>query len=102
MYAVLALHEVSGVRWGRRFRLPNARTCSNIFPVSHPVTWGCQITPSVSEGTVSPAPLPRADAWGYLDRQWIGFHHTFVGRRPIATGWKPAADCSIGLACADA
>src|SRR5437899_717376 len=44
-------------------------------PIYHPVTWACQITPSVSEGTVSPAPRPRADAWGYLDRQWIGFHH---------------------------
>jgi len=22
-----------------------------------------------------PAPRPHADAWGYLDRQWIGFHH---------------------------
>src|SRR5438876_11073448 len=53
-------------------------------PISLPVTWGCQITPSVSEGTVSPAPRPRADAWGYLDRQRIGVHHTFVGRRPIA------------------
>src|SRR5437867_11989460 len=42
------------------------------------------ITPSISAGTVSPAPRPRADAWGYLDRQWIGFHHTLVGRRPIA------------------
>src|SRR5881409_2993779 len=49
-----------------------------------------QITPSVSAGTVSPAPRPLADAWGYLDRQWIGSHHTFVGRRPIATGCKPA------------
>src|SRR2546426_8975210 len=39
------------------------------------------IAPSVSAGTVSPAPRPRADAWGYLDRQWIGFHHTLVGRR---------------------
>src|SRR5438445_12529139 len=47
------------------------------------------IAPSVSAGTVSPAPRPRADAWGYLDRQWIGFHHTFVGRRPMATGCKP-------------
>src|SRR5437867_5342535 len=49
------------------------------------------IAPSVSAGTVSPAPRPRADAWGYLDRQWIGFHHTLVGRRPIATGWSSSA-----------
>src|SRR6266704_3270142 len=28
---------------------------------------------------------PRADAWGYLDRQWIGFHHD-----SLATGhWLP-------------
>ena len=66
-------------------------TVENLFLIRS--LGGCQITPSVSAGTVSPAPRPRADAWGYLDRQWIGFHHTLVGRRPIATGWKPAADC---------
>ena len=36
-------------------------------PISHPVTWGCQITRSVSEATASPAPRPRADAWGYVE-----------------------------------
>src|SRR5437899_8827475 len=63
-------------------------TVENLFLIRS--LGGCQITPSVSAGTVSPAPRPRADAWGYLDRQWIGFHHTLVGRTPMATGCKPA------------
>src|SRR5207245_9392452 len=33
-------------------------------PYFHPVTWGRQITPRVSAGTVAPALRPRADAWG--------------------------------------
>src|SRR5437867_7577487 len=89
------------------FRRPLARERSLGFTTQDPFRWssaepprkaaarsktyfssghlGYQITPSVSEGTVWPAPRPRADAWGYLDRQWIGFHHDSWGHRPIPT-----------------
>ena len=88
--------------------------------MSHVGPRGCQIAPSVSERARQTKPsahlaccarvcetgwgrrfrLPGlfftpSDALGYLDRQWIGFHHTLVGRRPIATGWKPAPQESL-------
>src|SRR5207302_8437861 len=94
--------------------------------MSHVGPRGCQIAPSVSERArqtkpsapprllckglrnwvgqaVSPAGLvfTPSDALGYLDRQWIGFHHILVVRRPIATGSSPTWRTHSCVPCRD-
>src|SRR2546426_7399080 len=66
-------HDAEYAAFFRAFSMP-LRRCSSFFKTDKV---------ELSEGTVSPAPRPRADTWGYPDRQWIGFHHTLWAAGPL-------------------